>query len=463
MEARVEEDIDIPSALERMRERLDMLRFPLGAVFLVAYAYSSLAPGSYGTAVFLGTGAALYALSVPWTSKFHKVLALVAFAVFGALLVSGRFEAARFFEGLPDYFNIVAVLLVLSVAGYPLRAERFTSQIRALVAATTRRGASIKATSGVLGQVLGAVLDVGSFVLVDVILHRAAPKERVEALTWAARAFSFSPLWTNLNVFTIITIELTGVSYPTLLATTLPFVTLGLAGTLFFAQREKGEASEPPEALTREALAVLLYPVLLVTVVALVSTLLPGLPLTVAIAMTVAAVIGLIGLLATVLLRRSSPARRLIRETRDSLVSSHAEFALFGSAGVLVLSLQGLGALEPVGSLFSVLPVVLVAPTLALVMALGFVVGIHAIPLVLLINAAFPLGEGPAPALWALAILLGAQAVILLTPFSNATTMLSRLTSEHPLEAGPKRNWRFGLAVALAGLLYLGLLTLLLL
>jgi hypothetical protein len=96
-------------------------------------------------------------------------------------------------------------------------------------------------------------------------------------------------------------------------------------------------------------------------------------------------------------------------------------------------------------------------------MALGFVVGIHAIPLVLLINAAFPLGEGPAPALWALAILLGAQTVILLTPFSNATTMLSRLTSEHPLEAGPKRNWRFGLAVALAGLLYLGLLTLLLL
>jgi hypothetical protein len=40
--------------------------------------------------------------------------------------------------------------------------------------------------------------------------------------------------------------------------------------------------------------------------------------------------------------------------------------------------------------------------------------------------------------------------------------MLSRLTGVHPLEIGPRRNWRFGLAVTLAALLYLGLLTLLL-
>ena len=457
------EDADNSSTSERMREWLDRPRFPLGAVFLAAYAYSSLTPGSYGTFVFLGTGAILYALSVPWTSRFHKVLALVAFAVSGALLLSGRFEAKRFFEELPDYFNIVAVLLVLSVAGYPIRAERFTVQIRALMAAMTSKGVSVKATSGGLGQILGAVLDVGSFVLVDVILHRAAPKERVEALLWAARAFSFSPLWTNLNVFTVVAIELTGVSYPVLLATTLPFVVLGLTGTLFFAQQAEGEASEPSEELNREAIAVLLYPVLLVSVVALVGVLLPGLPLTAAIAMTVAVIVVLIGFLATALLRRSSPARRLARETRESLVSSHAEFALFGSAGVLVLSLEALGVLGPVGSLLSALPTFLVAPALTLVMALGFIAGIHAIPLVLLINAAFPLGDGPAPALWALAILLGAQAVILLSPFSNATSMLSRLTDLHPLEIGPKQNWKFGLAVAVAGLLYLGLLTLLLL
>ena len=44
---------------------------------------------------------------------------------------------------------------------------------------------------------------------------------------WSARAFSFAPLWTNLNVFTAITISLTGVSYPALLATTLPFALPG--------------------------------------------------------------------------------------------------------------------------------------------------------------------------------------------------------------------------------------------
>ena len=128
-----------------------------------------------------------------------------------------------------------------------------------------------------------------------------------------------------------------------------------------------------------------------------------------------------------------------------------------------MLSLEGLGALSPVGSLLSALPPVLVAPALSLTVGLGWLVGIHVIPLILLIDTAFPLSNGPAPALWAVAILLGAQAVLLLTPFSNATTMLSRVTGSHPLEIGPRRNWRFSLFVALAGLLYLGLLTFLLL
>ena len=435
----------------------------LGAVFLAAYAYSSLAPGPYGTAVFLGVGAVLYGLSVPGTSTFHKVLAFVAFAAFGVLLLSGRFEAGEFFEGLPIYFNIVAVLIVLSIAGYPLRAERFEAQIRALMDAMRKRGVGVRTTAGALGHVLGAVLDVGSFVLTDVVLRRAVPKEHVEALTWAARGFSFSPLWTNLNVFTVTTIMLTGVSYPGLLATILPFVIPGLAVALLFAQREKGEESESSETLTRGAIAVLLYPVLLVAAVALVTVLFPELELTMVIAATVAVTVVFIAAIATVLLRQISPARRLARETRDGLVGSHPEFALFGSAGVLVLSLQGLGALAPVGSLLSALSPVLVAPALALVVGLGWTVGIHVIPLVLLIDTAFPLSEGPAPALWAAAILLGAQGAMLLTPFSNATTMLARLTGLHPLEIGPKRNWKFSLVVALAGLFYVGLLTLLLL
>ena len=113
--------------------------------------------------------------------------------------------------------------------------------------------------------------------------------------------------------------------------------------------------------------------------------------------------------------------------------------------------------------MLSVLPTVLVAPALALIMGVGFVAGIHVIPMVLLLNTAFPLDGGPAPALWAAALLLGAQSTILLTPFSSAVTMLSRLTGLHPLEIGPRRNLGFGLIVAAAALLYLGLLTLLLL
>ncbi|HEX8259314.1 MAG TPA: hypothetical protein VF558_03355 [Rubrobacteraceae bacterium] len=447
-----------------VKERLDGLRPILGAGFLIAYAFTPLAPGSLATAVFLGTGGLLLAISLPWTSKFHKALALAASLAFAATILSGRFDASTYFEGLPIYFSIIAVLLVLSVAGYPIRAESFTTQIRALLSAATKRGVGARATSGALGHLLGAVIDVGSLVLIDVILRRAAPNEQVKALTWAARTFSFAPLWTNLNVLTVTTIVLTGVSYSGLLAASLPFVLVGLAVTLFFAWREKSEIGDDPETpLDRGATAVLLYPVLLVAAVALVNVLVPWLSLTATISLTVAAIVILIAGLAAALLRRSSPLRRLGTETRDSLVESHAEFALFGSAGVLVVSLEALGALEPVGDLFATLPAVLVAPALALTVGVGWLAGIHVIPMVLLINTAFPLGGGPAPALWAMAILLGAQVTMLLTPFSNNVTMLARLTGLHPIEIGPKRNWKFGLILALAVAVYLALLTFLLL
>jgi hypothetical protein len=456
-----------PGLSDGIRARLDGLRPALGAAFLAAYVWSNFASGPLGTAVFLAAGAVLYTLSLPWASSFHKGLALVSFAMLGLTLATGRFDADAFFEGLPAYFNVVAVLLVLSVAGYPIRAERYEAQIRALVSALERRGAGVRTTSGIMAHVLGAVLDVGAFVLVDVIMGRAAPRGRVEALTWAGRGFSFAPLWTNLNVFTATTIVLTGVSYPNLLALTLPFALGGLAGTCLFAQREKGAAEEPPEtsaaALDRGAAAVILYPLLLVATVALANLLLPELALTATIAVTVAVVVAIIAGLAAVVSRRTSPLRRLVDETRGSLVASHPEFALFGSAGVLVLSLGALGALAPLGDLLSALPPALVAPALMLTIGLGFVFGIHVIPMIFLINTAFPLDGGGSPALWAAALLLGAQSVLLLTPFSSAVTMLSRLTRLHPLEIGPRRNWRFGLAVALAAMLYLAALTLLLL
>jgi hypothetical protein len=447
-----------------LRSHLDERRPALGVAFLAGYLWHTFAPGSFGTALFLGTGAVLFAISVPWASAFHRAFALVAFAALGAVVISGRFEFADFLAGMPDYFGIVAVLLVLSIAGYPIRAARYEVQIRALVAALTRRGVGFKATAGALGHVLGAVLDVGAFVLIDVISARAAPKERLEALKWAGRAFSFAPLWTNLNVLTATTIVLTGVSYPNLLAATLPFVLFGLAVTLLAAQREKGEVEDLPGArLDRGAAAVLLYPILLVAAVALANLLFPGLALTATIAVTVALVVLLIALLAAGVTRQTSPLRRLGDETRGSLATSHAEFALFGSAGILVLSLEAIGALAPLGNLLSALPAWLVAPALAAIMAVGFVAGIHVVPMVLLLNTAFPLDAGPAPALWALGILLGSQAALLLTPFSSVVTMLSRLTGLHPIEVGPKWNWRFGLVLAVASAAYLGLLTLLLL
>lgn len=436
----------------------------MGAVFLVGYAWHTFAPGSLGTALFLGAGAVLFAMSVPWSSGFHRGFALAAFAALGVVILMGRFHLSEFVEGMPAYFGIVAVLLVLSAAGYPIRAARYEVQIRALMGALTRRGVGVKATSGALGHVLGAVLDVGSFVLIDVISGRAAPRERIDSLKWAARAFSFAPLWTNLNLLTATTITVTGVPYPGLLIVTLPFVFLGLAVTLLAAQREKGEVEDIPDTpLDRGAAAVLLYPVLLVAAVAVVSLLFPRLTLTATIAITVAAVVLLIALIATAMTRRASPITRLARETGRSLTVSYSEFALFGSAGILVLSLEALGALTPLGDLLSGLPIPLVAPALAVIMAVGFVCGIHVIPMVLLLNTAFPLDSGPAPALWAIAILLGSQAALLMTPFSSSVTMLSRLSGLHPLVAGPKKNWKFGLVIALGSAVYLVLLTTLLL
>lgn len=458
------------SAFEALRSRFDALRPALGVTFVATYVASALGLETYATTAFLVSGAFLYAISVPWASRFHRGLALVSFLALGVALATGRFDAAGFVEGIPAYLAIVAVLLVLSVAGYPIRAARYEAQIRALVATLSGRGFGSRTASGIFGHVLGAVLDVGTFVLVDVILRRALGSRaaRIETLTWTARAYSFAPLWTNVNLLTATAIVLTGVSYPALLAITLPFALLGLVATLFAASRSGDDAAESPapdagaEPLDRRAVAVLAYPVLLVVAVALVDRLMPEVPLTVAIAVTVSVAVVLIGALASALTGGISPVRRLTRETRDSLTASHAEFTLFGSAGILVLSLTQLGALDPLGLLLASLPQFLVPAALALVVALGFLAGIHVIPLVLLVDTVFPLDGGQTPALWAAAIMLGAQSVLLLTPFSNAVTMLSRLSGLHPLQIGPEKNWRFALILGTAGLSYLFLLTLML-
>ena len=79
--------------------------------------------------------------------------------------------------------------------------------------------------------------------------------------------------------------------------------------------------------------------------------------------------------------------------------------------------------------------------------------------MVLLVDAAFPLDGGPAPALWALAVLLGCQGALMLSPFSNTVTMLARLSGLHAVEIGARRNVRFAVAASAAGLLYIGVLT----
>jgi hypothetical protein len=431
---------------------------------MCAYGAASLAPSSAATPVMVGTGCLLYAMSLSRASGFHRVFAFVALGAFMVAAVSGSLDATGFVEGMRDYFAIVAVFLALSVAGYPIRAERLAAQVRGLVAAMGRRGLGARPASVILGHLLGAVLDVGALVLVDAVVRRAAPKDRVESLLWAARSFSFAPLWTNLNIFTVTILTLTGATYTGLLSVSLPYALGGMALILVLAQRGKGEVEQTPaDKLDRGAWAVLLYPVLLVGSVALVGVLFPALSLTFVISAVVLGAIVLIAALASVLARRTSPLKRLGAEAVESVRVSHPEFVIFGSAGVLVVALGALGALAPVGDALSALPVPLVAPALALILAAGFMLGIHVIPMLFLVDAAFPLDGGPVPALWALSILLGSQAAILLSPFSNTTTMLSRLTRTHPLQIGPAKNWRFQVCTFLGICAYLTLLTFILL
>ena len=120
-----------------MRSYLDGLRPVLVLVFLAGYVWQTFAPASFGTDLFLGVGAILFVISVPWSSAFHRAFALVAFLTLGAVIFTGRFELGDFLQGMPTYFGIVAVLLVLSIAGYPIQAARYEAQIRALMAALT--------------------------------------------------------------------------------------------------------------------------------------------------------------------------------------------------------------------------------------------------------------------------------------------------------------------------------------
>ncbi|MDN5698303.1 MAG: hypothetical protein L0G70_10070, partial [Rubrobacter sp.] len=204
----------LASFSKKLKVRLDALRPPLGAVFLVAYAISALSPGSIATPVFVGSGFVLYAMSVPWANPFHRGMSVVAFVALAAAVATGNASLSGFIEGLPTYYGIVAVLLVLTVAGFPIRAARFERHIGDLLSAMARKGVGLKAAGGGLGHILGLALDVGSFVLVDAFSRGADREERTGALIAAGRGFSFIPMWANLNIMTATTITLTGVTYP---------------------------------------------------------------------------------------------------------------------------------------------------------------------------------------------------------------------------------------------------------
>ena len=233
-------------------------------------------------------------------------------------------------------------------------------------------------------------------------------------MKWAGRTFSFAPLWTNLNVLTATTIVLTGVSAPD--------APRGYAARVYrprwdVAFRPEGGGRgrrDPTGTAGPGAAAVLLYPVVLIAAVALVNLAFPKLPLTAAIAVTVAIVLFFIAVLAAAL----APQGVVPRTAR----TGDARFA--HGLALRVRPLRSRRHPRPLSesprcsSAARRIPLCLAhgprrAPALALIMGVGFVVGVHVIPMVLLLNTAFPLDGGPAWALWA-AALLGAQS----TPFS---------------------------------------------
>src|SRR4028118_2076409 len=97
--APVSENAQKLSTRAGLRTLLDGRRPLLGAVFLGGYAWSTFAPGSFGTALFLGTGAVLFAISVPWSSSFHRTFALASFAALAAAVLPGRVVAGGVLAG----------------------------------------------------------------------------------------------------------------------------------------------------------------------------------------------------------------------------------------------------------------------------------------------------------------------------------------------------------------------------
>src|SRR5215203_1934374 len=90
----VRENTDGSGRTEGVRSYLDVLRPLLGVAFLIGYAWQTFAPDSFGTEIFLGVGAVLFVISVPWSSAFHRAFALVAFVALCAVIFTGRFDFA---------------------------------------------------------------------------------------------------------------------------------------------------------------------------------------------------------------------------------------------------------------------------------------------------------------------------------------------------------------------------------
>ena len=83
-----------------MKSYLDGLRPLLVMVFLAGYVWQTFAPGPFGTDLFLGLGAVLFVISVPWSSTFHKAFVLVAMVALCAVIFTGRFDFESFLQDM---------------------------------------------------------------------------------------------------------------------------------------------------------------------------------------------------------------------------------------------------------------------------------------------------------------------------------------------------------------------------
>lgn len=415
--------------------------------------------------------------------RFVQGLGIVFLGTGAALLVVHDMPWSSFITGFGNMLNILSLFALIPIIALPIVLGNYASRIQHMIHCHIKHSGLLYTITSSLSYVLSSFMNVAALPLMYHTIRPAldvypiAEKERFmsRAIT---HGYSMPIIWTPVAPIVGIIVEMTGVSWSSILPVVIPFSLLGLVldgwmGRWNANRRHKklGQAILDEASAAREHAVAskqanpqkASHPVHIIFAILVFNILIFLLETYTSFSfllLVTAAVIPFAFVWAGLLGKARTFAVKAVKVLPENLLKMKEQFFIFLSAGFMISAIQTTGAGHVINAGIIHLKEIVGAELFLLVIplipfALAFA-GLHpAVGLALAAESLNPFILGISPELMAIAMLIGATTAFMMGPYNATAGMMASLVGKTPFRVS---NWNAPFAGAY---LFMGLLLLL--